>query len=129
MTINRSTAVDRDRCLVTVCRGCCCGDAGRHPGVDHAAHFDELMRGLGNSADVRVTNCLLVCGESNVVVVSPTQSARVECGARPIWLGRVLDSLTVASIVRWVKAGGPGRADLPSDLATIATEPFTDLVP
>lgn len=120
---------DRDQCLVTVCRGCCCGDVGRHPDVDHAAQVNALINGLRGRAEVRVSTCLLVCAESNVVVVSPAPSARVEQRARPVWLGGVLQPSVIDAIVQWIHRGGPGRAEIPTVLAARVAEPFGALIP
>ncbi|MCW2506633.1 MAG: hypothetical protein JWO79_4917, partial [Actinomycetia bacterium] len=55
-------------CLVTVCRGCCCGTERKHPGIDH----DGLLAALAEVGAVRVSDCLDVCEDSNVVVVQPS---------------------------------------------------------
>ncbi|MFY1632080.1 hypothetical protein ACN27F_02145 [Solwaraspora sp. WMMB335] len=60
-------------CLVTVCRGCCCGTSRKHPDVDH----DGQLRALrASGARVRVVDCLNTCERSNVVVVQPVPAAR-----------------------------------------------------
>lgn len=87
------------------------------------------MRGLRHSAEVRVSTCLLVCGESNVLVVSPSPAARLQHGARPVWIGRVLDESIVDLVIKWVAAGGPGDATLPDGLLPYVTEPFGALIP
>ncbi|WP_328474600.1 hypothetical protein OHA21_15625 [Actinoplanes sp. NBC_00393] len=53
---------------------------------------------------------------SNVVVVHPTPAARRQ-GARPVWFGLVLDDVIVTDIAAWVRAGGPGIAEMPAPLA------------
>ena len=101
-----------NRPTLTVCRGCCCGRPEKHPGTDHRAQL-EAFRAAG--ARVRVVDCLDACERSNVVVVSPTPEGRAT-GARPVWLGAVLDDDRTADVVRWVDAGGPGVAEPPDFL-------------
>jgi hypothetical protein len=100
---------------VTVCRGCCCGTTSKHPGVDHDGQVGRLRAAAGRQHRVRVSGCLNVCGESNVVVVQPTPEAR-RGGARPVWLGGVLDGDVESRIAAWVTAGGPGVAPIPPAL-------------
>ena len=102
-----SAAAD-DECVVTVCRGCCCGDSGVHPGVDHADLLHDLTTELRDSARVRVSDCLLLCGEANVVVVSPPSGAR-RAGARATWFKTVLDRDANRLIADWIRTGGPGQ--------------------
>ncbi|WP_235564926.1 hypothetical protein [Modestobacter sp. Leaf380] len=98
--------------MLTVCRGCCCGRTEKHPDVDHRAQLETLQRA---GARVRVVDCLDACERSNVVVVSPTPAGRA-AGARPVWLGGVLDEETTAEVVQWVADGGPGVAEPPGFL-------------
>ena len=100
---------------MTVCRGCCCGTAEKHPGVDHDGLVDRFRLALAGVAKLRVTDCLGACERSNVVVVGPSRLARA-IGARPTWFSNVLDEDTVDDIVRWIHAGGPGFADHGTDL-------------
>ncbi|MDF2977272.1 MAG: hypothetical protein K0S40_2000 [Actinomycetospora sp.] len=96
---------------LTVCRGCCCGTASKHPDVDHRAQL-ERFRAAGR---VRVSDCLDACAYSNVVVVSPSPAGRA-AGARPVWLFGVLDAETEDELTAWVAAGGPGVAEPPGML-------------
>jgi (2Fe-2S) ferredoxin len=107
---------------VTVCRGCCCGTTRKHPGIDHAAQVVELTAGIGDAGSVRVSDCLDACERSNVVVVGPSRDGKL-AGARPVWLSGVLDPDTVADVVAWVRAGGPGVGDPPNDLDLAAFMP------
>ncbi|MFB7455162.1 (2Fe-2S) ferredoxin domain-containing protein [Streptomyces sp. NPDC056188] len=102
------------RCLVTVCRGCCCGTA-KIPGLDHAAQLDQLRSSLPQIAQVRVTGCLDACEHANVTVIQPSAAGRA-AGGRPVWLGLVNDRDAADDIAAWVEAGGPGLADLPGVL-------------
>lgn len=111
MTAHRSSS-DPAGPLVTVCRGCCCGTEGKHPGIDHAGQVVALTEGIGDAGRVRVTDCLDACDRSNVVVVGPSPEGR-RAGARPTWLAGVLHPETVGDIVEWVRGGGPGITDAP----------------
>lgn len=99
---------------VTVCRGCCCGRPEKNPTTDHAGQLAALRERLG-AARVRVSDCLDVCEQSNVIVVSPSPAGRAQ-GARPVWLGLVHDPDAVTDIADWVQAGGPGIAEPPAIL-------------
>jgi hypothetical protein len=98
------------QCTVTVCRGCCCGTVAKHPGVDHAGQLTRLRAALAGVAALRVSDCLDACERSNIIVVSPSPAGR-DAGARPVWLGFVLDDDAIDDITTWIRAGGPGLAD------------------
>ncbi len=106
---------------VTVCRGCCCGTTKKRPGVDHGARLERLRSLVGDSGSVRVTDCLGPCERSDVVVVNPAPDAR-RSGARPVWLGLLNGRHEASAIADWVRAGGPGVAELPESLRRA---PFT----
>lgn len=108
---------------MTVCRDCCCGTKKKHPDVDHDGQVRQLKKRLDSVATVRVVDCLDACKKSNVVVVSPSPDQRKK-GARPVWLGWVLDNGAVTDVIDWVRAGGPGASALPDslDLQTFAPE-------
>ncbi|MFI9612835.1 (2Fe-2S) ferredoxin domain-containing protein [Streptomyces sp. NPDC052023] len=97
-------------CRVVVCRDCCCGSP-KVTGVDHEA---QVLR-LAEDAPVRITGCLDVCDQANVVVVQPSSAGRA-AGGRPVWLGLVNDSAATEDVAAWVRAGGPGLAALPDIL-------------
>jgi (2Fe-2S) ferredoxin len=105
-----------------VCRDCCCGTDRKHPGVDHDGLLNRLEAGATGGARVLRSACLLACDESNVVVVTPSPEGRRR-GARPVWVGGVLDDGAVDALVSWANSGGPGIADLPSRLAPRAFPP------
>lgn len=98
---------------ITVCRGCCCGTERKHPEVDHERQLQALRAKL---ADVRVADCLDACEVSNVVVVQPSPAAR-GAGAKPVWVGSVLDDDAVRGVIDWVDAGGPGLAAPPPSVS------------
>ncbi|MET8859795.1 (2Fe-2S) ferredoxin domain-containing protein [Streptomyces sp. NPDC004579] len=97
-------------CRVVVCRDCCCGSP-KVTGVDHAAQTARLRAAV----PVRVSECLDVCDQANVIVVQPSAAGRA-AGARPVWLGLVNDPDATEDIVAWVRAGGPGLAPPPDIL-------------
>jgi hypothetical protein len=111
---------------VTVCRDCCCGTVRKHPDVDHEAQLNHLRVGLddgqvAHSGRLVVSQCLLACERSNVMVVTPAPSAR-NGGARPVWLSSVLTDEQTYAVIEWVRAGGPGRAPLPGVLEPLVGE-------
>lgn len=72
MAERRPDNADRraSRSSVLVCRGCCCGNANKHPDVDHAGQVVDL-RAAATSVGARfhVVDCLGPCEQANVVVV------------------------------------------------------------
>ncbi|MEU9100143.1 (2Fe-2S) ferredoxin domain-containing protein [Streptomyces sp. NPDC048361] len=113
-----SAAISRP-CTLVVCRGCCCGDARKTPGTDHARQLDRLRTAAARSGGriaVRTTDCLGPCGQANVIVVQPSGRAR-QRGARAAWVGWVLDDYATDDIVAWAEQGGPGVADPSPTLA------------
>jgi hypothetical protein len=109
-------------CTVTVCRGCCCGQPAKNPRVDHAGQLDRLRAGLAATGRLRISDCLDVCDQQNVVVVNPSPAGRAG-GGRPMWLGLVNDDAALDDITAWVRAGGPGLADPPPTLALYEFRP------
>jgi (2Fe-2S) ferredoxin len=105
------------QCRVVVCRDCCCGSP-KVTGVDHAAQTARLRA----SVPVRISECLDVCDQANVIVVQPSAAGRA-AGARPVWLGLVNDAEATEDIVTWVRAGGPGVASRPDILDLYAFTP------
>ncbi len=96
---------------LVVCHGCCCGVA--QPGrVDLVREFCAAHPGI---AQLQVTGCLDRCAHADVVVVRPSHAGRLRWG-RPVWFGLV-DDQALARIHEWVRAGGPGLAPMPDDLA------------
>jgi hypothetical protein len=110
---------------VTVCRDCCCGTVRKHPDVDHEAQLSQLQEALGDGergpGRLVVSQCLLACERSNVMVVTPAPGARRN-GARPVWLSAVLTEEQTYAVAEWVCAGGPGRAPLPGVLEPLVGE-------
>lgn len=109
-------SVDRRRQpSVTVCRGCCCG-TDKHMDVDQQGQLDRLRSDIDGHARLVRSDCLDVCERSNVVVVNPSSFARSK-GARPVWLGSVLEDEQFTEVASWICAGGPGVEKLPRGLA------------
>ncbi|MFB8086816.1 hypothetical protein [Streptomyces sp. NPDC055992] len=94
---------------VVVCRDCCCGTV--KVAGDHGAQTARLR----SAVPMRVSECLDVCEQANVIVVQPSAEAR-RGGARPVWLGLVNDPDATEDIIAWVNAGGPGVAPMPAVL-------------
>lgn len=106
---------------VTACRDCCCGTTRKHPQVDHDDQLARLRKGVAGFGRVVVSECLLACERSNVLVVTPERGAR-NGGARPVWLSSVLTEEQTQAVIDWVRAGGPGRAELPGVLRPLVGE-------
>jgi hypothetical protein len=105
-----------------VCRDCCCGTERKHPGVDHAGQLLALRAAAGRADAVRVSECLDACGDSNVVIVTPSPDGRRR-GGRPTWLGLINDEGSLADVTAWIRAGGPGIAPMPAPLELNAIQP------
>ncbi|GAA2222616.1 MULTISPECIES: (2Fe-2S) ferredoxin domain-containing protein [Streptomyces] len=106
-------------CRIVVCRDCCCGSP-KVTGVDHTAQTERLRE----AAPVRISDCLDVCDQANVVVVRPSAAGRA-AGGRPVWLGLVNDPAATEDVVSWVREGGPGVAPLPDILGLYVFSPRT----
>ncbi|MFD9906964.1 (2Fe-2S) ferredoxin domain-containing protein [Streptomyces sp. NPDC059063] len=112
-------------CTLVVCRGCCCGDAVKHPGTDHEGQLARLRAAAERSGGrfaVRTSDCLGPCGQANIVVVQPSRQGRLN-GGRPAWVGFTLDDASVDEILAWAEAGGPGLAEPPVTLTLQLVEP------
>lgn len=110
-------AADPVPCRVVVCRDCCCGTA-KVTGVDHAGQTARLRA----EVPVRISACLDVCEQANVIVVQPSAAGRA-AGGRPVWLGLVNDPDATEDITDWVRVGGPGIAPLPEILGLYTFTP------
>ena len=93
-----------------MCRDCCSGSR-KVAGVDHAEQTARLRR----DAQVRISACLDVCEQANVIVVQPSSAGRA-AGGRPVRLGLVNDPAATEDVAAWVRAGGPGVAPCPDVL-------------
>ncbi|MEU3464261.1 (2Fe-2S) ferredoxin domain-containing protein [Streptomyces sp. NPDC006733] len=106
-------------CTLVVCRGCCCGNAGKHPGTDHQGQLDRLRAAAADSGGrlaLRTTDCLGPCDQANIVVVQPSAEGRRK-GGRAVWIGFATDDGSTDDILAWVAAGGPGETAPPATLA------------
>ncbi|WP_460071304.1 (2Fe-2S) ferredoxin domain-containing protein [Streptomyces sp. YKOK-I1] len=118
----------RRPCTLVVCRGCCCGDARKHPGHDHAGQLERLRAaaaGSGGALEVRTTDCLGPCDQANVVVVQPSAAGR-RAGGRPTWVGFASDDDSTEELLRWARDGGPGLAPPPLTLELQFIQPPRD---
>ncbi|GGT56525.1 hypothetical protein [Streptomyces purpureus] len=114
-------------CTLVVCRGCCCGDARKHPGTDHdgqLARLREAAAASGGRLQVRTSDCLGPCAQANVIVVQPSTEGRRK-GARAAWVGFSLDDDVLDDILAWSAAGGPGIAQPSAALALQLIDPPT----
>lgn len=112
-------------CTLVVCRGCCCGDPGKHPGTDHAGQLARLRAAAERSGGrfaVRTSTCLGPCGQANIVVVQPSRDGRAR-GGRPAWVGFALDDASLDDVLHWAEAGGPGVAEPPAALTLQLVDP------
>ncbi|MDB4873261.1 MAG: hypothetical protein JWL97_4265 [Gemmatimonadales bacterium] len=110
---------------MVVCRGCCCGTARKHPGIDHDGHLDLLRQTRdhnGRKVPVLISTCLGPCAEGNIVVVHPSDAGR-RWGARPLWLGLLNDDKAIDLLAGWAADGGPGVAPIPAALAFHSIQP------
>ncbi|MDK1472074.1 (2Fe-2S) ferredoxin domain-containing protein [Streptomyces sp. 549] len=115
-------------CTIVVCRGCCCGDARKHPRTDHVWQLDRLRAAAASSGGrvaVRTTDCLGPCGQANIVVVRPSAAGRRH-GGRAAWIGWVMGDDCTEEIIDWADAGGPGLAEPPATLALQFVDPPRD---
>ncbi|MGW0945310.1 (2Fe-2S) ferredoxin domain-containing protein [Streptomyces sp. NPDC002623] len=112
-------------CTLVVCRGCCCGDARKHPGFDHDRQLERLRSAAaasGGAFAVRTTDCLGPCDQANVVVVQPSAAGR-RAGGRATWVGFAMDDDGTEEILAWAAAGGPGVTAPPVALELQFIEP------
>lgn len=110
-----------------MCRGCCCGNASKHPGTDHAGQLARLRAAAAASGGrfaVRTSECLGPCGQANVIVVQPSRDGRAR-GGRGQWVGFALDDASLDEILAWAEAGGPGIAEPPPALTLQLVDPRT----
>lgn len=103
---------------VRMCRGCCCGTIRKLPDVDHSAIAQILENEIGPASDLVTSDCLWACEHSNVVVVNPAPTAR-RTGARAAWITEVNTLERAHTLAEWVRAGGPGKAELPAELGPL----------
>lgn len=90
---------------VLVCRGCCCGNEQKLPGVDHDAHLDRLRVAVSSNPDskLRTVDCLGPCQRANVVVVRRGQDRW--------WFGDLRADDRIDTLSRWLASpAGPPPA-------------------
>ncbi|WP_046469550.1 hypothetical protein [Allosalinactinospora lopnorensis] len=105
-------------CRLVVCRGCCCGTRKKRPGVDHEGQLrrlSEVHDHKGRDIPVRVSECLDICFQANVVVVHPSSQGRAR-GGRPVWFGEMTEERLIEELDDWIFEGGPGVAPIPESL-------------
>ena len=107
---------------ILVCRDCCCGNARKHPEVDHDAHLERLEEAVQDMGGARllVTRCLDVCSHSNVVVVRTRAGEK----QRSLWFGEIISRRRIEALCAWLRAGGLRTATpLPATLAFATFSP------
>lgn len=107
---SRSSAPNRrpdPATVVLLCRGCCCGTADKHPGVDHEAQESALSAATEAQpgVELRRVDCLDECGRSNVVVI---RRADVAARERDTWLGGLLTDRASQALAGWLAGGATG---------------------
>ncbi|GAA1300318.1 (2Fe-2S) ferredoxin domain-containing protein [Saccharothrix xinjiangensis] len=74
-----------------------------------------LREALDGVAEVRRSKCLHSCPDTHVLVVHPSPAARA-AGAKPLWLGRILDDQALSELVGWMSSDDPGLTTPPPSL-------------
>ncbi len=95
---------------ILVCRGCCCGNPDRHPGIDHAGQLAAIRATAGTiGAKLFTVDCLGSCERANVVVV--------RTGVERRWFGGLRSAESVEAFVDWLEGGATRGEAVPSALA------------
>lgn len=101
---------------LTVCTLC----AGETLGQDDPSDGGQLERlrdlDARGVAAVHEVECLDQCNQGDVVVVRPCAAGR-RGGGRPVWFSGVAGDGPTGVLEEWLRAGGPGRAELPTQIA------------
>ena len=71
-------------------------------------------------------DCLDACERGDVVVVRPVPAARA---AGPAWFAQLAGDELTAALHSWIRAGGPGLAPLPDQLAPRAISTQAEVPP
>jgi hypothetical protein len=90
---------------VLVCRGCCCGSATKHPGVDHEGQLAAFIEAVNSVPGARlvVTECLGPCEQANVVVVRARGRRADGRRIAPVWFGNVVGYPLTAALCAWAR--------------------------
>lgn len=104
-----------------LCAGETLGAADPLPGGQLAR-----LRALADAGVTRLTtvDCLDECERGDVVVARPSVRRRAG-GASPVWFERLAGPAATAELDGWLRAGGPGAADVPDGLAGRVVERTT----
>ncbi|WP_322785554.1 hypothetical protein [Cellulosimicrobium cellulans] len=99
---------------ITAC-GLCAGETLAATDTRPGGQLERLRR-IAESGDARLTvvDCLDACERGDVVVVRPVPAARA---AGPAWFEQLAGDELTAALHSWIRAGGPGLAPLPDQLA------------
>ncbi len=105
-------------CLITCCRGCCCG---KEDPIEAELLLERLRDALPGVV-VRTSDCLGPCERKDVIVVTPSSKQRKR-GARSCWIGWASTDGPIDEIADWVRNGGPGEASMPARLGIHSFRP------
>jgi (2Fe-2S) ferredoxin len=101
---------------ITACSLC----SGETLGPSDAVDGGQLARlrsiEAGGLARLTLSECLDECERGDVVVVRPRPGRRSGADARPAWFERLAGDRLTAELASWLRAGGPGAAEMPPAL-------------
>lgn len=100
----------------------CAGETFGEPEVQRA-RLEALA--AGGVARLTFVECLDECERGDVVVARPTPACRAR-GAAPVWFERLAGERPTARLADWLRAGGPGAAPVPGELAPLVLRASTD---
>ncbi|NNH06671.1 hypothetical protein HLB10_06110 [Cellulomonas fimi] len=88
----------------------------------------ERLRRLAADGAARLTfvDCLDECERGDVVVARPCSSQR-RAGVVPVWFERLSGDDATADLEGWLRAGGPGAAEVPAGLADLVLPRTADV--
>ncbi len=105
---------------LTVCGSC----SGETLGDSDLLSGGQLARiqaiEIAQDATLTVVDCLDECERGDVVAVRPVAAFRSVQG--PVWFERLAGEELSGELHAWVRAGGPGVADVPGRLAPLVID-------
>lgn len=99
--------------VCSLCAGETLGEADPREGGQLGRLRDIAARG---AATLHEVECLDECNQGDVVVVRPCAAARRQ-GGRPVWFSGIAGDADTEALEEWLRRGGPGRHDVPEELA------------
>lgn len=73
------------------------------------------------AASLHEVECLDQCNQGDVVVVRPCPTGR-RLGGRPVWFSGLAGDERTAVLEAWLREGGPGQSEPPTQLAELRIE-------